>query len=193
MKEMFDVILDKDEDIIKVYKPNKRRFIKIQILFASIFLVPIIILTLVLAILGFSGVLTMVEDGVDSTGEFSVVMLVISLLMLLLLAFIAILQIVQYKKTFYAYSNKRILIRSGFIGVDFTVLEMKLIGATAINVGLLDKFVTPNTGTIRFGSNSTPISGSNQNQQMGGLWFRHIDNAYDTYREIKQVVDSHVR
>lgn len=192
MKEMFDAILDKDEEIIKVYKPNKRRFINLDILFGSIFLVPLFIFLLIISILSFSGVITSVnEDGSDGTKVMAIMMLCFAIMTLLFIVLVAIVRIVKYKKTFYAFSNKRILIRSGFIGVDFIVLEMKLIGAIAINVGLLDKFIKPNTGSIRFGSNSTPM-GVNQGRPSEPS-FSCVDNAYETYREIKEVVDTHLR
>lgn len=191
MKQMFDVILDKDEQILKVYKPNRRRYIYLQIVGLSFIIIPLLILLITLAILAFSGKIQMIDEGIDTTREFAITMLVLGILLFLAYGIAIVVKFVQYSKTFYAHSNKRILIRTGFIGVDFTVLEMKLIGTTSISVGLLDKFIKPNTGTIRFGSNATPISGG-QNQ-MGGLMFRHIDDAYTTYREIKEVVDTHVR
>lgn len=193
MKEMFDLILDRDEEIIKVYKPNKKRYVTLQVMVMGLLNLIIGGAALVAAILGFSGVITIIEEGVNDTLAFSFAMVAIAIFFLLLFGLVWLVLSVQYKKTFYAFSNKRILIRTGFIGVDFTVLEMKLIGSTSISVGLLDKFITPNTGTIRFGSNSTPIGGSGNQGQLGGLVFKSIENAYETYREIKEVVDTHVR
>ncbi len=191
MKEMFAVILDKDEQIIKVYKPNKKRSITINMIMLGLFNIIMGGGLLVLSLLGFLGKITVIEDGVDDTRAFAITMLVLALIFFLGFFVALLVQVVTYHKTYYAFSNKRILIRTGFIGVDFTVLEMKLIGTTSIKVGLLDKFVRPNTGTIRFGSNATPVTG--QNNMAGGLTFKNIDNAYDTYREIKEVVDTHIR
>lgn len=192
MKEMFDAILDKDEHIIKVYKPNKKRFIKLSLIFTSIPFLLMFIMFLVFGILALSDIMPIInEDGSDGSRVFGVMMIVFAVLSVLFLVLYAVIQNIRYKKTFYAFSNKRILIRSGFIGVDFIVLEMKLIGAIAINVGLVDKFVHPNTGSIRFGSNSTPM-GVGQNRSSEPT-FAHIDNAYETYREIKEVFDQHIR
>ncbi len=192
MKEMFDVILDKDEEIIKVYKPNKRRYIKVSILFACIPFGIMFLLFLMFSIFAFTGIMPIInEDGSDGRMAFGITMLVFALAIVLFIILFIVALNVQYKKTFYAFSNKRIIIRSGFIGVDYMVLEMKLIGAISIKVGLLDKFVKPNTGSITFASNSTPMGGNQNGQKQPS--FSHIDNAYETYREIKEVVDKHIR
>ncbi len=192
MKEMFETIIDKDEEIIKVYKPNKRRFVLMNIIGATLSFIPMLLFFALVGILALTGNMEVInEDGSDGNLSMGLTFVVLAILVVLAFVFIVISRIVRYKKTFYAFSNKRILIRSGFIGVDFMVLEMQLIGAIAINVGLFDKVIKPNTGSIRFGSNSTPM-GVNQNR-VNEPSFAHIDNVYETYREIKEVVDTHRR
>lgn len=189
---MFETIIDKDEEIIKVYKPNKRRFVLMNIIGATLSFIPMLLFFALVGILALTGNMEVInEDGSDGNLSMGLTFVVLAILVVLAFVFIVISRIVRYKKTFYAFSNKRILIRSGFIGVDFMVLEMQLIGAIAINVGLFDKVIKPNTGSIRFGSNSTPM-GVNQNR-VNEPSFAHIDNVYETYREIKEVVDTHRR
>ena len=77
-----------------------------------------------------------------------------------------------YKKLYYAYTNKRLIVRSGMIGVDYQSLDYKDITASSVNVGLLDK--GSKTGSIFFKSPSTSIS------------FRYVENPYDLMKEIKE-------
>lgn len=191
MEKVFKEILDHDEQIIKVFKPNKKRFIKIRLIFSIAWLVVAAALFLVPALLALSGVLPMVDDyGVDGSLEFGIVFLIFGLFFVFGIVFFIITVVVSYKKTYYAYSNKRIIIRQGFIGVDYATLEMKMISTVLVNVGFFDKIVKPNTGTIRFGSSATPI-GITNGKGGAGFAFLYIDDAYQTYREIKEVINTH--
>ena len=87
--------------------------------------------------------------------------------------------------TYYAYTNKRVIIRKGIFGVDYKSLDMSMIGAVDVSVTLLDKIVHKNTGTIAFGSMANPMG--NQNGFM--FKFAHVYNPYETYKEIKTVID----
>ena len=58
-------------------------------------------------------------------------------------------------------------------------LDIKNIGASNVCVTFLDKIVRKNTGSIRFGSNSSPISNSYYS-------FSNIENPYQVYKEIKE-------
>ena len=61
-----------------------------------------------------------------------------------------------YKNLYYAYTNKRLIVRSGKIGVDYRTLDYKHITASSVDVGLLDK--GSNTGTLTFKSIGSSIS-----------------------------------
>lgn len=192
MKEMFKEILDRDEEIIKVFKPNKKRFVNIKIAFTVPWFVIFTLIFMIPAILALTGVIPMVDDyGVDGALPFGIFFLVFGIFNLIFLVFTVIWINVTYRKTFYAYSNKRVIVRQGFIGVDFLTLDMKDISTVLVNVGLLDKIIKPNTGTVRFGSSATPIGTANNNKSGFGIGFLSIDDAYVTYREIKEVIDSH--
>jgi hypothetical protein len=93
-------------------------------------------------------------------------------------------------KRYYAYSNKRILIRCGIIGVDYKVLDYKLLGATTVTVGVLDRMMGGKTGYIRFGSASSPIITSLSSGMLsGGFTFAHVDSPYALLKEIKRIID----
>ncbi|MEA5061236.1 MAG: hypothetical protein VB015_02320 [Erysipelotrichaceae bacterium] len=191
MKEIFNDILDKDEQIIKVYKPNKKRAVTISLIFNAIWMAVFGLPEIVLSILGFTGVVAFINDnGTDETISTSIGFLVMGLVIVLVYVFTVIVTIVRYSKTYYAYSNKRIIIRTGFIGADFATLDMDMIGTVTINVGVLDKFIKPNTGTLRFGSTATPLGGTNI-KYGGGFIFSGVDDAYATYRELKEVINTH--
>lgn len=191
MKEIFNDILDKDEQILKVYKPNKTRSVTIALIFNAIWMAIFGLPEIVLSILGFTGVIAFINDnGADETISTSIGFLVMGLFIVLMYVLMVVVTIVRYHKTFYAYSNKRIIIRTGFIGADFATLDMDMIGTVTINVGMLDKFIKPNTGTLRFGSTATPIGGTGS-KYGGGFIFTSIDDAYVTYRELKEVINGH--
>ena len=93
---------------------------------------------------------------------------------------------IYYKNLYYAYSNKRIIIRSGIFGVDYRSLDMGMIGAVNVYVSLYDKIIHKNTGSISFGSTASPMvsakGGSSYN-------FSHIVMPYETCKEIKYYID----
>ena len=177
MEELFDKILDEDEKIIKVFKPHKSKYFfttlvswGFSILLISLFLACAVIFP---------------DDG----GVFKPVLLVIPigffvLSMLLVLLFSSI----YYKNVYYAYSNKRIIIRSGVFGVDFKSLDMSMIGAVNVYVSLFDKIIKKNTGSIMFGSTASPIG-----YQASSTYYRfnNIQMPYETCKEVKSYIDEY--
>ena len=80
-----------------------------------------------------------------------------------------------YKNTYYAYTNKRLIVRKGMIGVDYHSLDYKDIAATTVNVGILDK--KGNTGSVFFKSPSSSIA------------FNYVEEPYALMKEIKQYMN----
>lgn len=175
MEENFSVVLNKGEEIIECFKPKKIKMI------LSVFLGVVLI---VLAIVGMSMLARFIPD--EETGEVMPLWLFISLLAVsggaLILSLVFIL--VEYNKRVYCITNQRVIIRCGVIGVDFRSLELKSIGAVDVNVGLLDKILRMNTGTIKFGSMSAPINGNVI------YAFSHIVDPYGTYKRLKEIIES---
>lgn len=191
MKAMFELVLDRDERVVEVIKPNRKRAVTITNIMSSFFTLIFAFAFFIPGVLALARVFTIISDtGDDETMAFGLVFTMVGVVALLAAVLIIVFNIVHYHKTYYAITNKRIIIRSGYIGVDYNALEMKAIGNVAIYVGLLDKFVTPNTGTIRFGSNATPITSQGGNKGLGGLSFAHVDDAYTTYRRIKELINN---
>lgn len=85
-----------------------------------------------------------------------------------------------YNNLFYAYTNKRLLIRSGIFGTTFHSLDYKDITATTIQVGFLDRNL--NTGSLKF-SNPSVHAGK-------PFSFLFIEKPYEKMRAIKEYISS---
>lgn len=166
MKEVFNQILDKNEEVIEVFKPNKIKYFVKNILLA--------VLCVVIMVFPFCLGEAPGTINIWAPITISVIFVLIWIIFIVL----------NYLKTFYAYTNKRIVIRTGIIGVDFKSLDMKMIGAIDVNVSILDKLLRKNTGTLRYGSMSSPI-----NNQASTYVFAHISNPYENYKKIKECID----
>lgn len=177
MDSLFDLILDKDEHIVQTFKPNKTK-----LYFKNIFCYTVILLFFMLS--AFACMFIPDETGYALKPIF--VLIPISIFVILEIVLLVFLNM-YYKKTFYAYTNKRIIIRTGIIGVDFKSLDMNMIGAIDVYVSLLDKIIHKNTGTIRFGSMSSPIS----SQLPNNYSFEHLTMPYENYKLIKSYIDEY--
>ena len=179
------LILDDDEEIKKSYKPRKKTFF-LFIVFTNIILFVFMAFTITIGVLILTGVFSPKDPD---TGEIDRAAAWIPLFMGGILTIVFVSNIVRgfvsYKKTFFAVTNKRIIIRSGFIGADFRSLELSSIASVDVRVDFLDKLAKPNTGTVYFGSNASPINGNNQVRPYA---FVHINNPYEAYKEIKQII-----
>lgn len=180
MEKIFEPILDSDEKVIKVFKPHKGKLF-ISNLIASFFcwcwiLIPVII-----------GLLTDPETGDFSPTEWWIVVAVCLGIVVLFTGITVLFTTLSYKNTYYAYTNKRVIIRKGIFGVDYKSLDMSMIGAIDVYVSLIDKMVHKNTGTITFGSMANPMG--NQNGFM--FKFAHVLHPYETYKEIKTIIDEY--
>ena len=142
-ENLFDNILDDDEQIIKIIKPSKSTYWKAVLLpWCAIPLFwPHIIFFMVIFLF---------------TPPF--------------------LYARAYKRLFYAYTNKRLIVRSGMIGVDYRSLDYKDVSVSSVDVGLLDK--GSGTGTILFKSPSASIT------------FRYVKNPYELMKEIKEYMSN---
>jgi len=145
MNEFFENIIEKDEQIIKVFKPNKKRYWRSPII---PFAIPIFWPHLIIMLVGTLFTLPFLYAN-------------------------------GYKNLYYAYTNKRLIVRSGMIGVDYQSLEYKDLTSTSASVGFLDKGL--NTGSLQFLSPSAhgkPIV------------FGYIEKPYEVMKEIKAYISA---
>ena len=119
------------------------------------------------------------ETSIATSIGFIVFVVVFDALTLLLIA-------LWYNKTLFAVTNKRILIRTGYIGVDYKGLDYDTIGALTVNVNWLDKLLKKDTGTLSFGSMASPMI----NTANYKFSFLYIKNPYEVYREVKSIIDA---
>lgn len=170
--DVFKNILDKDETIIKIYKPNKLKMF-FSTFFATFFIYLVFAITIIVGL------------APASPANYLTLAILISLAIFVVFVTIALLFVnLEYKNIYYAYSNKRIIIRKGIFGIDYKSLDMTMIGAVTVNVSLIDKILRKNTGTISFGSTANPMG-----QNAALFAFANITSPYETYKEIKSVID----
>lgn len=173
MEQKFADILDNGEQIKVCYTPSKKK------LYISSF----VYLTFIMLFVALFSYLAMIpeEEGQPMPDFANVVPLIVFAVGFIIgSAFI----IVHAKKVVYALTDKRIIIRTGIIGVDYKCLDLKSIGATEVYVSFIDKLLGGKTGTIRFGSMSSPINGNNVPYA-----FSNIEKPYQTYKLLKEEIE----
>lgn len=176
-KNLFQPILDDDEEVVKVIRLHKGRAwfstIASLILFGLV-MVPMGILMIIFHEPEVAGDEDMMGFGIMLLGFWALVTL------------IAIICVALWcNKTVYAWTNKRVLIRTGYIGVDYKSLDLNMVGALSVNVNIIDKLLHKNTGTIAFGSMASPMTMQNASK----FSFSFISDPYQIYKEVKVYID----
>lgn len=92
-----------------------------------------------------------------------------------------------YKHTYYAITDKRIIIQKGWIGRDFDIIDFDQITNAEVNVGVFDKaFGGSNTGSILVST-----AGSFTNIRSGAVpkpyTMSNVTKPYDVFRFFKKV------
>ena len=193
--EFFEPILDKDEEIVETFRPNKTRFVGLTILRNAIASIVVLLFPLIFILIeifinnGINESTQCEVNGVAMQGEacrqglapMLIIPGIIAGIILLGFIFSIIARVVVYKKTYYCCTNKRVIIRRGFIGADYQTLDYDLIGGMDVTVDFFDKIIKPNTGTIAFASAASPMI-----QKGSAYYFAHIENPYEAYKKIKE-------
>lgn len=79
-----------------------------------------------------------------------------------------------YDHLYYAYTNKRVLARSGSFGVTYRSIDYRDVVSTEVSVSFLDR--RTDTGSISFQT------------QRRSLTFNFIEKPYDVLREIREYI-----
>ena len=184
MLEDVKAILDEGEHIVVSIKPNKKRFVTLNILLiffiTGIPMIPSFLIGLLSAI----DVIRVTDESGNKDWVLPIGLFVFAGVALIMALSFVIVGSVRYTKTLYIVTNKRLMVRSGFIGVDYKSLQLEDVSASAVRVGLLDKFCHPNTGTLIFGSASSPIY-DQRNGHALAFGFYHVDEPYELYKQVK--------
>ncbi len=170
----FDEVLESDEKIIKGFKPN----------FARVFLSRLLLTGIPCLLIAIFGILTfLIPDQQMSYVTALIIMLVAIMLACLMFALSVWFTCLYYKNTYYCYTNKRIIIKTGIFAVDFKSLVFDSIVSSTIYVGLLDKLLRKNTGTVYF---KTALN--SESQKIEKYIFAHVENASEIEKEIKNYI-----
>ena len=188
MKELEELkkILANDEEVKEYFKPNKRRYVLINILFTCLFLLIFFGGMFVVGVLGLVDVIAFTNEGGEKDILAPVMFLVFSAPFLLMIGLSIAGYIVRYKRALFVVTNKRLIIRSGFIGVDYKSIELKYVGLVNVRVDFLDKISGGKTGTITFASAAIPMNG--QNNTNGAFCFSCVENPYEVYKKVKEYI-----
>ena len=92
--------------------------------------------------------------------------------------------ILVYRNTRYAYTNKRLMFRTGFFGIDFKAIDYDKIQNIEVNVDPLEKIY--NVGTIRVFTGEFTASGDHGTRPVYNQ-FKAIEDPYAVFKAIKQV------
>ena len=176
-QNLFQPVLDDDEQVIKVLRPHKGRAwlgtVIAMILWGIMFL-PVGLLCVIF------------HDSIDTDGEDMLGMGIILLALWVVISLIMVICMALWcNKTVYAWTNKRVLIRTGYIGVDYKSLDLSMVGALSVNVNVADKIIRKNTGTIAFGSMASPMT----SQNVSKFNFTFVRDPYQVYKEVKGYID----
>ena len=85
-----------------------------------------------------------------------------------------------YNNTSYAFTNKRLMLRSGFFGIDFKAIDYDKIVETEVTVNPVENLF--GVGTIRVFSGAVTSKGQRIYDR-----FVAIENPYDVFKRIKEI------
>jgi len=96
--------------------------------------------------------------------------------------FAFLIKVFSFSNTSYSYSDKRVMMRSGFIGTDFKTIDYDKISDIEVKVSVVEKIY--NVGTIRFFSGRTQTDEGNTTK-LYDSWSA-IENPYEVFKMVKQ-------
>ena len=85
----------------------------------------------------------------------------------------------SHGNTAYAFTNKRVLMRSGVFGIDYQIIDYDKIRDTQVNVGPIEKMF--DVGSILFNTGEVNNEGHPMLKRFSG-----IENPYDVFRQLKE-------
>lgn len=91
--------------------------------------------------------------------------------------------VLVFKNTSYAYTNKRMMFRTGFFGIDFKSIDYDRIQNIEVNVNPLEKLF--NVGTIKTFTGEYASSGNHGTRPVFNE-FKAIEDPYEVFKAIKQ-------
>ena len=170
----FEAVKDDDENFIWIGKPELKPFL------ASMLIAGVVGIGFVIAIVMFN-IHALKED--ENSNSFFVYFILAFVFVPAIFKYFA--AILSYKNTIYGFSNKRIMMRSGFIGTDFKMIDYDKIVDIEVKVNPIDRFF--NTGTIKFFSGREKIDDEGSSTKLHDKW-SNIGNVYEVFKQVKKVM-----
>lgn len=101
---------------------------------------------------------------------------------------IPIYQILVFKHTYYAITDKRVILQKGWIGRDFEIIDFDQITNAEVNVGVFDKlFGSGNTGSILI-STAGSFTYTRRGAVQKPYTLRNVVNPYEVFKFFKKVI-----
>lgn len=91
-----------------------------------------------------------------------------------------------WKYTYYAITNKRVIIQKGLIGRDFEMVDFDKITNAEVRVGLLDILFGKKSGSILISTAGT-FTYTRRGPVQRPYTLSHIENPYDVFKFFKKV------
>lgn len=167
----FDSVKDNDEEILWTGKPKFIPYI-LSGLGAGLF-------TLAFGIIW---ILTTINFQSGDRSSSSPFFWLFGLLPLLQGLYVFLNRLLSFSNTAYGYSNKRVMMRTGFIGTDFKTIDYDKISDIEVTVNVIERMY--NVGTIRFFSGRTQTDEGNKTK-LYDVWSA-IENPYEVFKMVKQ-------
>jgi hypothetical protein len=170
----FDSVKDNDEEILWTGKPKFIPYI-FSGLGAGLYALAFGIVWM-LTTIDFNS-----DDG-SNASPFFFFWWLFGLLPLLQGLYVFLIRLFSFSNTAYGYSNKRVMMRTGFIGTDFKTIDYDKISDIEVNVNVIERIY--NVGSIRFFSGRTQTN-KNNTTKLYDVWFS-IENPYEIFKMVKQ-------
>lgn len=173
----FDEVLERDEKIIKGFKPSRIKVFLSRILLTGI---PCLLIAML-------GLITFLIPDPEVPCTASLIIMIIALVLACVIFAISVWFICLYfKNTYYVYTNKRVIVKTGIFAVNFKSIELNNITSIDVNVSLFDKLLRKHTGTIKFCGK--PNSDGNKSFDNQHCYFAHIGSPNVVKKEIKEYI-----
>jgi len=167
----FDSVKDDDEEILWTAKP---RFIPYAITGLGLGVGAIIFVVV------YYTMTTNIKNEDGTVGTFSWIFAAIPLVFFI---WEFLRKLFSYSNTRYAFTNKRVMMRTGFIGTDFKSIDYDKISDIEVTVNFIERAF--NVGTIKFFSGRTETN-DGTTTKLYDRW-EAIPNPYEIFKKVKQV------
>lgn len=168
----FDSIKDRDEKVIWTGRPKFIPFI-LSGLWGGVVIIVFVAFWFAIA--------TQAKPENDSAGGWG---RWFGLVPLVFVLFSFLKKLFSFSNTCYAFSDKRVMMRSGFIGTDFKIIDYDKISDIEVTVSIIERVYS--VGTIRFFSGRTQTDDGNTTKLYDN--WEAIPNPYEVFKDVKQVM-----